>query len=269
MTAFFVVTHKPAAIPQKPGFVPILVGKKDFSLPGAARDDAGDNIAEKNPSFCELTAQYTMWKNPPVQSDYVGLAHYRRYFTTKALSADPRFFLDAETAEQRMQKADVLLAAPRYFSCTVEKNYYLYGSGKRKDLENTERILLDKYPEYHETFQRVLHRNHASYFNMFVMSRAHFEEYCAWLFDVLFTLEEQTDLTEYTAAERRIFGYLSEILLNVWVEKNQLRVRYMPVAETEVKGNYQQHCFRKFVVRWKRRISYRFRLQNLRKANDE
>ncbi len=269
MTAFFVVTHKQAAIPQKPGFVPMLVGKKDFSLPGAARDDIGDNIAEKNPSFCELTAQYTMWKNPPVMSDYVALAHYRRYFTTRALSSSSRFFLDAETTEQAMHKAEVLLAAPRYFSCTVEKNYYLYGAGKRKDLENTERILQDKYPEYLETFRRVLRRNHASYFNMFVMSRMHFEKYCTWLFDVLFTLEAQTDLTGYTDAERRVFGYLSEILLNVWVEKNQLRVRYMPVAETEVKGNYQKHCFRKFVVQWRRRISYWVRLRDLRKANDE
>lgn len=259
MTLFFVVAHKPAPIPQKPGFVPVLVGKKDFTLPGAIRDDEGDNIAEKNPCYCELTAQYAMWKNPPLDADYVALAHYRRYFTTRRFSGDPRFFLDGDTAEQALQNADVLLAAPRYFSCTVGENYYRYGAGKQKDLEQTERIIQEKYPAYHDAFRRVTGRNHASYYNMFVMSRSHFEKYCGWLFDVLFTLEERTDLSGYTPAQRRIFGYLSEILLNVWVEQNHLRIRYMPVAETEAPGHYAVSYLRKQAVQWKHRISYRVR----------
>ena len=68
---------------------------------------------------------------------------------------------------------------------------------------------------------------------MMIMSRKYFDDYCKWLFNVLFHVEMQTDLTGYSKSEKRIYGYLSEILLNVWVKKNNLQVRYMPVIFTE------------------------------------
>ena len=41
-------------------------------------DDEGDNISNKNKTYCELTAQYWAWKN--MEADYYGFFHYRRYF---------------------------------------------------------------------------------------------------------------------------------------------------------------------------------------------
>lgn len=41
---------------------------------------AGDSIANLNPYFGELTAQYWLWRNQPQHDGYIGFCHYRRYF---------------------------------------------------------------------------------------------------------------------------------------------------------------------------------------------
>ncbi|MBO7299442.1 MAG: DUF4422 domain-containing protein [Kiritimatiellae bacterium] len=49
---------------------------------GMLRDDIGDNISDKNDKYCELSAQYWVWKNYDKVGvpDYIGFMHYRRHF---------------------------------------------------------------------------------------------------------------------------------------------------------------------------------------------
>ena len=75
-----VATHKKYLMPSDNVYLPVHVGgglcDTDF---GYQKDSTGDNISQKNPYFCELTGLYWAWKN--LDSDYIGLVHYRRYFT--------------------------------------------------------------------------------------------------------------------------------------------------------------------------------------------
>ncbi|WP_066332507.1 DUF4422 domain-containing protein [Azohydromonas lata] len=76
--ALYIATHKPAQMPSAPWLKPIGVG--GFSDASTQLNDAqGDNIAALNRQYCELTATYWLWKH--CRDPYVGLCHYRRYFS--------------------------------------------------------------------------------------------------------------------------------------------------------------------------------------------
>lgn len=229
----FVVAHKKFNCPAIKNYSPLLVGNKDFNIKGAYRDNTGDNIANKNANYCELTGLYWIWKNYVGSEKWLGLVHYRRYFSTTSIFGNHIFFLNDKKIKKILSNKDCILPIPLKLNTTVAKNYYKNGDGKLKDLKTTEYVIKKLYPEYLEAFREVIEGNKASYCNMMIMSRKYFNSYCAWLFDILFQVERKTDLTNYSKSEKRIYGYLSEILLNVWVRKNKLRIQYMPVIFTE------------------------------------
>ena len=130
-----------------------------------------------------------------------------------------------------LNKYDIILPE-RYFwiKHNVATGYYDAGQGIEKDLTMVCNIINRKYPSYSTTLNKVLKSKSASYCNMMVCSKKIFDRYCEWLFDILFELENVTDISTYSAAEARVFGYLSEILLNVWVINNDLKIKRLPVA---------------------------------------
>lgn len=76
-----IAAHKQYWMPNDPVYLPLHVGAEGKQDLGYTQDNTGDNISAKNPNFCELTGLYWAWKN--LDADYVGLVHYRRYFTRK------------------------------------------------------------------------------------------------------------------------------------------------------------------------------------------
>ena len=83
--------------------------------------------------------------------------------------------------------------------------------------------------------------------NMFAMKKVLFDEYCNWLFSILFELEKRIDISSYNQYEARVFGFISERLFNVWLEKQQLKVKEMPVINLE-KVNWVKKI-NKFLIR--------------------
>lgn len=80
--SIIVCTHKLTFIPNSKLLQPVFVGKNrnNVILPESYLcDDCGDNISDLNNSYCELTGLYWAWKN--LKCDYIGLCHYRRYFS--------------------------------------------------------------------------------------------------------------------------------------------------------------------------------------------
>lgn len=228
-TKIFVVTHKQVKLPEEKGYIPMIVGNNNVYYPMCVRDNIGNNIANKNANYCELTALYWMWKNLDMK-DCVGLCHYRRFFTNYIFAKKP---LSIKKVERILKRYDIIVPQTWIrLDCTV-KDWFLETDGKQKDLNNLRRIIQKKYPEYLKYYDEVMNGNEAFYCNMFIMPYELLDKYCEWLFSILFELEDITDLTGYTVTEARIYGFLSERLFNVWVRKQKLKIKYMPMYEQD------------------------------------
>ena len=91
------------------------------------------------------------------------------------------------------------------------------------------------YPEYKEAFEKILKRKSLYAFNMFIMNKNKFNDYMEWLFNIFNELEKTIDISGYDEYNKRIYGFLSERLFNVWIEKQNLKVKEMLLLNIEEK----------------------------------
>lgn len=216
MIRIIVAGHRPYWMPQDGMYLPVQVGAAGKESLGWQRDDEGDSISARNANWCELTGLYWAWKNLP--ADYLGLAHYRRHFTAPhARGGKQARVLTTSQAEAALQKAPILLPRPRNY--WIETNYSQYVHAHHaEDLNMTRAILAERAPDCLASYDRVMKRTWGHRFNMFIMRRDLADEYCAWLFDILFELERRLDISSYSKNDARVFGFVSERLLDVWLD---------------------------------------------------
>ena len=198
-------------------------------------DDDGDNISAKNSNYCELTGLYWIWKHrlpeDKKEDQYIGIVHYRRYFSD---SFSGRKALCHEKIIRLLNKGDIILPFNNVDPRTV-KAMYCDNSGFESDLDKVRRILAERYPDYVKDYDSFLAGHDNYFFNMFITRPEMLEQYCNWLFDILFTLESETNLENYNSYQKRIYGFLGERLLNVWVRHNHLKVVEVSVVNPEEK----------------------------------
>lgn len=225
-----VATHKPYDMPEGPVYLPLHVGSSIGEALPYARDDTGINISEKNRSFCELTGLYWAWKN--LDADAIGMCHYRRYFGERLLGRKKDRILSGENAARLLCTRDVILPRKRHYWIETNFSQYVHAH-HRKDLEMTRQILAESYPDYLPAYDAYMRKTSGHRFNMLIMKRPILEAYCQWLFDVLFQLEGRLDISGYDEGNRRVFGYVGERLLDVWIEKNKISYAELPVVNME------------------------------------
>ena len=230
--------HKPYKTPAESVYLPLQVGAegKD-SILGLVCDNTGENISAKNPTYCELTGLYWAWKN--LDADAIGLVHYRRYFTGKSRSyrkAHANDLMDCvlTTAEagDLMEAYDIVVPTKRKYYIESLYSHYAH-TLDAKHLDLAQEIIHSKCPEYDAACKKVYASTWGYMFNMCIMRRTYLDAYCKWLFDVLFKLESRLDISQYSAVDRRVFGYVGERLLDVWIEANHISYSELPVVNME------------------------------------
>ena len=229
-----VVTHKEYKMPNDTTYLPVCVGVGKNKLGGKYQtDNEGENISDKNILYCELTALYWAWKN--LDCDYVGLAHYRRYLTEKKGSKDIKDVLSKDRIEELLEKYDVILPCKKKYTQTIA-DHYINCIHSRKDAHKIHLHLLretinEVAPNYIVEFDKTMNGHEAHMLNMFVMTKIDLEDYCEWLFNILFRLEKK--IIEKNVCFDRIMGAFSEFLLDVWLKTNKKSYIEMSLLETE------------------------------------
>ena len=228
-----VAAHKTYRMPEDDIFMPVHVGAAGKESIGYQRDDEGENISLKNPYFCELTGLYWMWKN--CNNEYNGLVHYRRYFATRKHVAGNNPFdkiIKRAELEKVLENTDIIVPKKRHYFIETLYSHYAH-THYASHLDITRDILNKKCSEYLPAFDKVMKRSWGYMFNMMIMKRNRLNEYCEWLFPILFELEEKVDVSEYDAFQARLFGRVSELLLNVWLVHNKYPFKEQPTITME------------------------------------
>lgn len=228
-----VSAHKPYWMPSDPVYLPVHVGaagKKDI---GYTPDNTGENISTKNPNFCELTGLYWGWKN--LDADYLGLVHYRRYFTRNevhSIEGKKKQILTGPEWTDLLAQHPVIVPDKRNYYIETNRSHYNHAHHS-EGLDVTEQIIKEVYPEYMPAFETVMNRTWAHMFNMFVMHNDYFQSYMEWLFSILFELEKRLDITNWDSYDSRVYGFVAERLLDVWIEHNQINYTEQNVSFIE------------------------------------
>lgn len=219
----FVLTHKKFDEPHNPIYQPLHVGRAISQPLGYLGDDSGDNISHLNCYYSELTGLYWIWKNYSA-CDYIGTCHYRRYL----INSDNKVF----TKEQYI---DLLSEYDLITTLRVQlNNSYYYGFSSNHNvhiLDTTGEVIRDLYPDYYDKYLELVTGNETYFGNMFVTSHELFNKYCHWLFSIFEEVSKRTCLENgEDDYHKRVFGFISEFLLFVFVNVNNLKVCECKVA---------------------------------------
>lgn len=251
----FCIYHKPSEVFKSDVFEPIQTGYSQSSVDlGFLKDNSGDNIADKNISYAEMTAWYWVWKNylkkhPRV--DYIGFCHYRRFldFFSDKLNYNSLFsniwnysafkgyfdeYYNNKEIHNIIKDYDVILVEKFSVLSLATSIYNQYVSCHG----NTEiDILIDVvkkfFPEYQEDMEEFLNGCIGYFCLNFIMKRKLFKEFMVWTFELLDKLIETLDsYGYYNYKNQKIPAFLMERFFNVWlrhkIKNNDIKILERP-----------------------------------------
>lgn len=203
-------------------------------------DTTGDSISSKNESYCELTGIYWLWKNALSDNGngIVGIDHYRRYFVSRMDFLKYLYLkTDLKVANEKCIRSalcshDIILPPKKQIHMTVKEFYA--DAHFIEDLYAARKAIEIVSPDIISSFDTVMGERFLYYANMLICNQKVYSEYCEWLFEILRIVEEGNDCSKYVDAyQKRVYGFLSERLLQVWVKYKKYNIYEMPVINPE------------------------------------
>jgi len=219
-------------------------------------DDSGDNISSRNNEFNECTVMYWAWKNAGISNmDYVGFFQYRRqlilsnYFDKAKDDFEKRVYKCVhfkKTNDAFCNKIglneDRILELLNEYDCLIPYSTDLaamdisspYEDWVRKipgvhvgDLVRLQDLMKEKHPEIADAFDEYLNSPKKLMYQIYIAKPDVVNEYCKWLFDILFEIDKHIDTSLYSINGKRTIGYLAEILFGFYftMMKKEIKIK--------------------------------------------
>ena len=178
--------------------------------------DFSENISHLNPKINEMSLIWCYWKNLMKNPDYVGFQHYRRFFNQgDFLDIEQYDVIDAKPIPMVFNMSYFTRSPIPNFVPTDIKNGYAI-CHKIEDWNKMEELL--KKTPYYVFFEEWSKQSQlTSPCNLFIMKKKMFEEYCEFIFPIIFELEKQVDLTGRDLYQKRALAFLSERLTSLFI----------------------------------------------------
>lgn len=195
-----------------------------------------------NRLWSELSHMYYVWKHEDLQADWIGFVHYRRYFS---------WLNDIPELTKPILAKHIVLPYSVYMQYDVCHN--------SNDLKLMLDIIYTLEKEYYCTAIEVYDGHIYFPYNMYVLPKIVFNEFCNFIFKILNTVDavynihnDYTNMCQHICEnsnryidklqypqttvryQARLYGFLAERLLSIWFTKYIKEHGQQSVIESEV-----------------------------------
>lgn len=250
----FLATHIPYTFPENSTlYVPLQCGAAIDEPLGYLPDNIGDNISAKNRNYCEMTAYYWVWKNV-LHDDIVGVGHYRRI---PGIS-DNELYTEEKLREIFVDHDAILAGNLNHSDSKVpykndhnienvsiphDSTYSQYAhTHHRVDFDLAWEAIDKYYNDYEEDFMNyIVFGKLFIPCNILVAKKPVFDDFCEWMFKILFFVEKHSPYEIYDNYNKRVFGFLAERLFALYFIHNKIRCASCSTIDLE-----ENNCHDKF-----------------------
>jgi len=254
-------------------FQPLFCGKNKCSDIRYFSDKTGDTIFNKNKYYSELTGHYWVLKNylKTAKESYVGFCHYRRFWDlpmTNEIETPSVYGIRYHVFKKmfnawknldltaKIKEFDIILPCRSYFTGSIINPIKPTDNSGHSFVEYFElfhvkelsdsllEVLKQNYNDFYLSALEVFNQDYMYPYNMYVMKKELLSEFLTWMFDVFEKIEE--NLRTFNSKNfYRQFGFLSEIMVNIWMKTKQnkvenLKIGFAPFYMIDFESDYMQ-----------------------------
>ena len=269
-TKIFVIYHLNETPIVSDVYQPICVGPNKDAFPSSfLRDDKGDNIADKNSYYNEMTAVYWVYKHIDEfkDIDYIGFSHYRRLFCFSHLNKsvyvkknlnNEYIEIDNERLDRIFKDYDLITPYPNHYK-SVRRHYEK--SHNKIDIDIITHLIKQHKPEYYKTANDYFLNEYEYSYNMFIFKKDDFIKYGDFVFTILEAFEKEKENIDRLYISERLTG----IFISYLIEKGEIPLK-LPIlhirkksfkkSAKEVGDNFKKGTDRGFLYKSKSLLLY-------------